>query len=160
MKLSTRTRYGLRMLVSIARAHQSSSHPAPLYPIAVKQDISFKYLEKICRILKKEGYLLGKRGPDGGYSLTMPPEEIRLGELVKILENDMNLSDCCLYETVCSHSPECPTRKLWLDLRQTIIDKLNTSTLADLVHAPQACILENPESGETDSDPSCGNTGS
>jgi len=138
------------MLVSIARVQQTISHPVPLYPIAVKQNISFKYLEKICRILKQSGYLLGKRGPDGGYSLTMPPEDIRLGELVKLLENDMNLTDCCLYETHCSQSRECPTKTLWQDLRQTIIDKLNTYTLADLSSSSQFCLLE---AQDAESDP-------
>ncbi|MCF8086200.1 MAG: Rrf2 family transcriptional regulator [Desulfohalobiaceae bacterium] len=145
MKLSTRTRYGFRMLVSIAGAQETTSQPVPLYPIAVQQNISFKYLEKICRILKDKGYLRGKRGPDGGYRLRMPPEDIFLGELVKVLENEMNLIDCCLYETSCSQSPRCPTKQLWQDLRRTIIDRLNTYTLADLIHTPQVCLLEEPD---------------
>jgi len=142
MKLSTRTRYGLRMLVSIAGMQETTSLPVPLYPIAVQQKISFKYLEKICRTLKNNGYLLGKRGPDGGYRLRIPPEYIFLGDLLKVLENEMNLIDCCLYETACPHSEQCPTKQLWQDLRRTIIDKLNTYTLADLIHTPHVCLLK------------------
>ena len=142
MKLSTRTRYGLRMLVSIAVAQETSSQPIPLYPIAVQQNISFKYLEKICRMLKDSGYLLGKRGPKGGYRLRMYPEGIFLGELVKVLENEINFIDCCIYETSCFQGAQCPTKQLWRDLRRTIIDRLNTYTLADLVHTPQVCLLE------------------
>lgn len=142
MRLSTRTRYGLRMLVSIARAEQESSHPIPLYPIAVQQDISFKYLEKICRILTKSGYLQGKRGPDGGHRLTVRPEDIPLGELVRTLEDGVQLVDCCLYETSCSQSGTCPTKHLWQDLRRTILAKLNSYTLADLIPELSSCPAE------------------
>jgi Rrf2 family protein len=130
------------MLVSIARAEQATAHPVPLYPIAVQQDISFKYLEKICRILKKSGYLRGKRGPEGGYSLTARPEEIPLGEVAMALEDEMALVDCCLYETDCSRNDTCPTRHLWQELRRTIIDKLNSYTLADLIPVSSACPAE------------------
>jgi Rrf2 family protein len=141
MKLSTRTRYGLRMLVSIARAQQTTFRPVPLYRIAVQEDIPFKYLEKICRVLRDSGYLRGKRGPEGGYRLSLLPENIFLGELIKVLENEMNLIDCCLYETSCTQSAQCPTKQVWRDLRRTIIDRLNTYTLAHLVRTPQAYLL-------------------
>ena len=130
MKLSTRSRYGVRMLMELAR--NGSEESMTLNDIATRQNVSLKYLEKITRILKQNGYLEGKRGPHGGYRLNYSPESIRLGELVEILEGDLDLVDCWMFDQSCPRIDHCPTRSLWHELRQTIVDKLNSYTLRDL----------------------------
>jgi Rrf2 family protein len=131
MKLSTRSRYGLRLLLEIACS--KGSKPVPLAQVAKRQNISLKYLEKIARILKQAGYLQGKRGPHGGYFLSLDPEEIYLGDLIQVLEGNLGLVQCWMSEQTCPRVNECKARKVWEDLRSTISSKLNNLTLQDLL---------------------------
>ncbi len=131
MKLSTRSRYGLRLLLEIAR--ENSTDPIPLNEVAQRQNISLKYLEKISKILKTEGYLLGKRGPNGGYLLNISPQNIRLGELIQSLEGGLDLVQCWMAETSCPRLQSCKTHQVWKELSNTIYEKLNTLTLQDLL---------------------------
>lgn len=131
MKLSTRSRYGLRLLMEIAR--QDQNIPLPLKEAAYNQNISQKYLEKISRILKQNGYLEGKRGPQGGYTLGLQPHKIRLGDLIQDLEGNLDLVQCWMSKQACPRLQDCKTRSVWAELRRTIYDKLNTLTLKDLL---------------------------
>ncbi|MFO8032737.1 MAG: RrF2 family transcriptional regulator [Desulfohalobiaceae bacterium] len=131
MKLSTRSRYGLRLLLEIARSE--GIRPVPLSQVAKEQNISLKYLEKIAGILKQAGYLQGKRGPSGGYRLSLDPEEIHLGDLIQKLEGNLELVQCWMSEQTCPRVKECKTRRVWEELRSTISSKLNDLTLQDLL---------------------------
>jgi Rrf2 family protein len=142
MKLSTRSRYGVRMLMELAQNGKDES--MTLNDIATRQNVSLKYLEKITRILKKNGYLEGKRGPHGGYRLTIPPERIHLGDLVEILEGDLELVDCWMFDQSCPRIDHCPTRELWHELRRTIVDKLNSYTLQNLVQNQKLWCFDPP----------------
>jgi Rrf2 family protein len=137
MKLSTRSRYGIRMLADIAR--QGSNQVVTLQEVAVRQNISFKYLEKITRILKDAGYLSGKKGPNGGHRLNRFPQDILIGDLVIVLEGNLELVDCKNKDNPCPRLPNCRTHQVWEDLKNIIHQKLNTISLADLIHDEEEC---------------------
>ena len=137
MKLTTRTRYGIRMLIYIAS--KNSSEAITLQEISHNQDISLKYLEKISKILKQSKYISGKRGPGGGYELLKPAEEIRLGDLVQVLEGDLDFVDCWFNQEPCPRINECRSRIVWNELEKLIYNRLNYVTLSDLIQDNKSC---------------------
>ena len=139
MKLSTRSRYGTRLMLDMARHYNEG--PIQLGEIAKRQDVSVKYLEQIIIPLKKAQYITSVRGPKGGHILTRPPEKITVGEIVAVLEDGLSLVECIEFPTVCDRAPVCPTRLLWKEVSETMFGKLQSVTLADLVQEAQA--LEN-----------------
>ena len=131
MKLSTRSRYGTRMLLDIAL--HSTDGPVRISDIAERQGISVKYLEKLIRPLKLGGYVKSKRGPKGGHQLTRDPESITVGEVVKLLEGEFILTECARDASVCAISSDCLTRTVWMEASQAMYDKLNSITFAELI---------------------------
>jgi Rrf2 family protein len=130
MKLSTRSRYGTRLLLDMAQHYEQG--PIQLGEIAKRQDISVKYLEQIIIPLKKANYVLSVRGPKGGHFLAKPPEDITLGEIVALLEEGPSLVECSEHAEVCRRANICPTRLIWKEAAQAMFDKLDAITLADL----------------------------
>lgn len=134
MKISTKGRYALRMLVDIS-IHQSDGFIA-LKTIAERQDISKKYLEQIVPILNHGGILITNRGYQGGYRLSKAPEDITVGEILKLTEGSIAPVSCIQNgaEPVnCNRSADCPTLPVWLGLSKVINDYLNSITLRDLI---------------------------
>ena len=131
MKLSTRSRYGTRLMLEMARHYRQG--PLQLGDIAKRQEVSVKYLEQIIIPLKKARYIKSVRGRKGGHILTRPPEEITVGEIVAILENGNGLVECAADATVCERADICPTRLLWKEAHEAMFDRLEAVTLADLV---------------------------
>jgi len=136
MKLSTRSRYGTRLLLDMAQHYDQG--PIQLGDIAKRQDISVKYLEQIIIPLKKANYVLSVRGPKGGHFLAKPPEDITLGEIVALLEAGASLAECSEHAEVCRRSATCPTRPIWKEAAQAMFDKLAAITLADLAERARA----------------------
>lgn len=136
MKLSTRSRYGTRLMLDMAEHYNDG--PIHLMMIAQRQGISVKYLEQIIIPLKKAKYVKSVRGPKGGHSLARPPEEITVGEIVALLEEGMSLVECSNNEEVCERSPFCPTRLIWKEAAQAMFEKLKSITLADLLEKSKA----------------------
>lgn len=130
MKLSTRSRYGTRLLVDMAQHYNQG--PVQLGDIARRQNISVKYLEQIIIPLKKAHYIESVRGPKGGHILTRPPEEISVAEIVALLEEGASLTECAEHAEVCERADFCPTRLVWKEAAEAMFDKLQTITLADL----------------------------
>ena len=135
MKLSTRSRYGTRMLLDMAQHYNQG--PVQLGDIAKRQNISLKYLEQIIIPLKKAHYVESVRGPKGGHMLAKPPEFITVGEIVALLEEGCSLVECTEHAEICERSPDCPTRLIWRDAAQAMFDKLKAITLADLLTTSQ-----------------------
>lgn len=131
MKLSTRSRYGMRALLDIAV--QSSREPVRLREIARRQDVSLSYLEHIVGPLMAGGILRSTRGPGGGVSLLRKPEAISLGEVMTLLEGPLSTADCVLHPDVCPRSGGCATRSLWVSLSEAMDSALASKTLADLM---------------------------
>jgi Rrf2 family protein len=136
MKLSTRSRYGTRLMLDIARHYREG--PLQLGDIAKRQEVSVKYLEQIIIPLKKARYIESVRGRKGGHILSKPPEEITVGEIVALLENGNGLVECAADATVCERADACPTRLLWKEAYEAMFDRLEAVTLADLVERVEA----------------------
>ena len=131
MKLSTRSRYGTRMMQDLAQHYDKG--PIQIGDIAKRQDISVKYLEQLIIPLKKVNFIKSVRGPKGGHMLAKPPEEITVGEIVKVLEGGIILSDCIDNPDTCSKSSSCLTRGIWEEATKAMYDKLNSITLSNMI---------------------------
>jgi Rrf2 family protein len=136
MKLSTRSRYGTRLMLDMAQHYDEG--PIQLWEIAKRQDVSVKYLEQIIIPLKKAGYIKSVRGPKGGHNLTKPPNKITVGEIVALLEDSTCLVECCEDIKICQRIDFCPTRLIWKEVSEMIFDSLQAITLADLVERAKA----------------------
>jgi Rrf2 family protein len=136
IKLSTKSRYGARMLVDMAQRYNQG--PIQLGEIARRQDISVKYLEQIIIPLKKAHYVKSVRGPKGGHILAKPPEEITLAEIVALLEEGSSLVECTENADICARADICPTRLIWKEASEAMFERLRSITLADLVKSAQA----------------------
>ncbi|MES0362822.1 MAG: Rrf2 family transcriptional regulator [Desulfobacteria bacterium] len=131
MKLSTRSRYGTRMMLDMAQHYDAG--PVQIGDIARRQDISVKYLEQLVIPLKKADYVKSVRGPKGGYMLARHPKEITVGEIVNVLEGGVNLSDCIENPDLCEKSTDCLTRGLWEEATKAVYDTLNSVTLSEMI---------------------------
>ena len=131
MKLSTRGRYGTRALLDLALHREEG--PVLLRDIAQRQQISLPYLEHLIAPLIAGGIIRSTRGTRGGVSLAKPPEEIRLSEVIRMLEGSMALVDCVNSPGVCSRSELCVTHDIWGELKKAMDGVLESTTLQDLV---------------------------
>jgi len=131
VKLSTRSRYGTRMMLDMAQHYDAG--PVQIGDIARRQDISVKYLEQLVIPLKKADYVKSVRGPKGGYMLAKHPKEITVGEIVTVLEGGVNLSDCIENPDICEKSTDCLTRGLWEEATKAVYDTLNSVTLSEMI---------------------------
>ena len=131
MKLSTRARYGTRALLDLAR-HQGGN-PVQLKEIASRQNISLHYLEHIIAPLVGSGIIRSTRGAHGGLQLTRHPGELKLIEIVQLLEGSTTPVDCISSPECCDRSDLCVTREVWSEMKQAIDEKLNSITLQNLV---------------------------
>lgn len=131
MKLSTKSRYGTRLLLDLA-IHDTKNF-VQLKEISKRQGISLKYLEQIVIPLKKARLVESSRGATGGYRLAKPPDRISVGEIVALLEGGKSLSRCENHPESCERSESCSVRNIWKEATQVLYDKLNGISLADLV---------------------------
>jgi Rrf2 family cysteine metabolism transcriptional repressor len=131
MKLSSRFRYGLRLLTDLAKNYQKG--PVLLRNIAECEKISKKYLEQIVITLKNAGIVRATRGSKGGYYLMQAPEKIKIVEMYHLLEGSFAPVDCLDNPKICSLRNSCPTRKLWSELNKSIEKVFDNLTLADLI---------------------------
>ncbi|MCJ2164874.1 MULTISPECIES: Rrf2 family transcriptional regulator [unclassified Pseudodesulfovibrio] len=137
MKLTTRSRYGTRMMLDIALHCQDG--PVRIQDIASRQGVSAKYLEKLIRKLKDGGFIKSKRGPRGGHSLALPANDITIGSVVRALEGDDSLVECRSEGKGCDRMDVCLTRGLWQDAAEAMYARLNVVTLADLISDAVQC---------------------
>ena len=133
MKLSTRSRFGARILVELA-THQNNG-PLPVGQISKNQDITVKYVEQLVRPLKKAGLIKSVRGPKGGHLLAQPPEKISLGQVVRILERHNDLIDCIDSPESCRRASQCAVREAWSEASRCLFEKLDAIHIADLVRS-------------------------
>lgn len=131
MKLSTRSRYGTRMMLDMAQHYDEG--PVQIGDIAKRQDISAKYLEQLIIPLKKANYVKSVRGPKGGHMLAKPPEKITVGEIVELLEGEINLTHCIENPDICNRSEICLTRGIWETATRAMCQNLNSITLSDVI---------------------------
>jgi len=131
MKISTKGRYGMRALLDIA-LHQDEA-PILLKDIAERQQISLSYLEHLVATLVQGGILHSVRGVGGGIYLARPPREIKLSEVVRLLEGSLALVDCVDDPRRCLRSESCVTRDVWSEVKTAMDSVLEVTSLQDLV---------------------------
>lgn len=132
MKISTRGRYALRMMLDLAV--NNNGDPIRLKDISKRQGISDKYLEQIISILNKAGFVRSIRGPQGGYMLNREPKEYTVGMILRLTEGSLAPVACLDYEpNDCERRNECVTLILWEKLNDAIKSVVDNITLQDLV---------------------------
>lgn len=130
MRVSTKGRYGLRILLDIAM-HPDGS--VALRDISRRQAISEKYLWQVINPLKAAGYVNSLRGAKGGYVLAKSPGEITILDVVTTLEGPISIVDCLAEDESCERGAECITRDVWREVEDGIKGIMGRITLADLV---------------------------
>ena len=130
MKLSTRTRYGTRALAELALAYPDRMLSAK--DMAEKQEISAKYLEQIMSSLRAAGLVMSRRGLHGGYSLARPPEEITISDIYNVLEGSAAPVDCVGGSPACPLESVCPAQETWREVRDSIHNVLEGTSLREL----------------------------
>ncbi|MBI4303818.1 MAG: Rrf2 family transcriptional regulator [Chloroflexi bacterium] len=131
MKLSTKGRYGTMALLDLA-LHRAEE-PVLLKDIAQREQISLAYLEHLITPLIAGGIVRSVRGAKGGVSLARHPENIRLSEVLQLLEGSIALVECTVSPETCNRSSTCVTRDVWCEIKDAINNVLESTTLQDLV---------------------------
>ncbi len=132
MKISTKGRYALRMLLELA-AHQDDGFIS-LKEISEHQDISKKYLEQIVPMLNKSGILRTNRGNRGGYMLAKSPRECSVGDVLRATEGSLAPVTCLEYDVNdCPRAGFCPTLFVWEGLNNAVTEYLDSITLQDIL---------------------------
>ena len=131
MKLTTKTRYGTRLLIDLAQ-HQDKG-AVQMSAISMRQNMSVKYLEQLIRPLKQADLVTSTRGPKGGHVLAKKPEEITLGEITRLFEGQTGLVDCINNPEKCSMVDDCLVQYAWDRANKALYDELDSITIADLL---------------------------
>ncbi|MEN3186057.1 MAG: Rrf2 family transcriptional regulator [Atribacterota bacterium] len=130
MKVSTRLRYGLRLLLDLAL--HAENEPIPLKDVAERQQVSLHYLRQLTLPLEASGLIRSMRGNRGGYVLGRSPDKISLLEVAQVLEGPLYLTECVNDASCCSQFPICRTRRVWVELSSAIKKILAQKSLQDL----------------------------
>ncbi len=131
MKLSTRGRYGVRMMLDLALHYGEG--PILLRDIAERQGISEKYLWQLINPLKTTGLVNSLRGAHGGYVLGKSPEAISIKAILQVLEGPLCLVDCVDNPSLCERAPSCISRDIWGEASKNMQQTLEDTTLAAMV---------------------------
>ncbi len=130
MKISSKGRYAVRVLVDIASSNKSY---VSLSEIAERQNISVKYLEQIVSNLTKAKLLESQMGSQGGYRLVKKPEEYNIAEILSVTNDLPQIAPCQKSSSECPHNKECSTKGCWENLNKIICDYLQNVSLQNLI---------------------------
>ena len=136
MKISTKGRYALRLMLDLAMNHNGSF--IPLKAVSKRQDISDKYLEQIVHLLSKGGLVQSARGAQGGYRLTREPADYTVGEILRLVEGSLVPVACLECGANCEHTDKCMTIDLYKRMQKAIDDIVDGTTLVDLIKEHEA----------------------
>ena len=131
MKISTKGRYALRIMIDLGLNYNGNF--ISLKDIALRQEVSMKYLEQIIAMLNKAGYLETARGNNGGYKLAKKPAEYRVGDILRATEGDLAPIYCLSDEEDCTRKENCKTHSFWKGLDDAINNYVDSVTLEDLL---------------------------
>lgn len=131
MKLSTRGRYATRAILELALNYGKGM--VTLHDIARRQEISERYLERLMTTLVSAGLVTSSRGQHGGFYLAKPPEEIKLSQVIQIVEGSMSPVNCIDNPKLCKRVNICVTYDIWLMMKKAMLDVLDSITLQDMV---------------------------
>ena len=132
MRFSKKSQYGLRAMSDLVFHYEEG--PLSAKDVSKNQGIPLQYLEQIFNCLKKKGLVKTTRGPKGGYILSKEPSKIKVGDIIKALENNYSLTECLGLESKrsCARVDICLTKKFWEKLNKSIKGVLNSTTLKDI----------------------------
>ncbi len=131
MKLSTRSRYGTRIVLELARHY--GGKPTQVSEIARVQQIPVKYLEQLIRTLKQADLITSVRGSKGGHQLNEKPERITVGQIVRLFEGQTDLVECVSVPEKCTRAEDCRVREVWKEATEAMYEKLDAITIEDLI---------------------------
>ncbi|WP_099205472.1 RrF2 family transcriptional regulator [Scatolibacter rhodanostii] len=132
MKISTKGRYALRVMLDLA-INQTGEF-VPLKDISLRQEITVKYLEQIISPLIKAGYLRSSRGNGGGYRLAKDPKDYRVGDILRVTEGDLSVVACLDgNDNNCSRQENCLTLSFWQNFNKIVQEYVDSVTLEDLL---------------------------
>jgi Rrf2 family protein len=135
MKLSTKSRYGLRAMLFLAIAHRDGV--IMTREIAERQNLPETYLEQLMLSMRKAGLLSSVRGAKGGYMLAQRPEDITLAKIVVALEGSLNVADCADSPNCCLTSEACALKDVFMEVNNALYNTLDGISLSDLAHRQQ-----------------------
>lgn len=138
MRLTTKGRYGMRLVLDIAQ--HGGSGPVSMSEVSLRQDISLKYLERLVGELQRAGIVKSMRGRIGGHVLALPPERITVGDVVRALEGESADLPCGNNRLACPRSVHCLTRAIWVAADQAMFEKLDSVTVQDILEDGQNCM--------------------
>lgn len=143
MKISTKGRYGLRILLDLALYesrinHESASEPRLIRDIALSQQISEKYISRLIIKLRRAGMVRSLRGAKGGFRLNKKPEEITLLDVTEAMEGPIAIVDCVLEPDSCKNCSQCAVHEIWNGLNQEIRIAMNRVSLKDIMDGSAA----------------------
>jgi len=141
MKLSARTRYATRLLLDLALSQQGDT-PRRTSLLSESTGITVQFIEQILRPLKQADLVTSVRGAAGGHILNRDPADITVGEIVRIMEGGVKLTDCVLDESLCERSGSCKTRSVWVRASKALEEELDSMTLANLMESPDTFPLD------------------
>jgi Rrf2 family protein len=131
VKLSTKGRYGVRLMFDLALHFGEGA--VTLKDVAKRQAISEKYLWHLIPPLKNAGLITATRGARGGYVLAKPPHLISLKEILQVLEGSMNLVECTDQPSLCQRSGNCVAREIWAEVTERMLQALASFTLEGML---------------------------
>lgn len=132
MKLSTRARYGLRMMVELARALRKEKL-VRLRQIARITGLSENYMAQLAMSLRNDGLLIGVSGKKGGYRLAREPRQISVKDIVQAVQGPIGLTDCTIHPELCLNAPFCEARMVWVLANYRLLEVFESLTLADMI---------------------------
>ena len=134
MKISTKAMYGIKAMLDLAISYPDDL--TTVKSVAERQNIPEKYLEQIFSTLRKAGFLISIRGSMGGYSLALPPQEITVGDILRVMEGELVPVDCVTehnYRIKCKREDICITKYVWAEIRDKINNIVDNITFSQLV---------------------------
>jgi Rrf2 family protein len=150
MRLTTKSRYGVRAVFDIA--YHGGGNGVQVKDIARRQEISPRYLEQIFQKLRDAGIVRSKRGPQGGYSLAKMPQNIKVGEIIRVTEGGFDPVFCISPEQSgkhCDRITECVTRLIWKEAGEKLEDFFDSVTIQDLCERAKRLGVQKEQNGSS-----------
>ena len=145
MRLSTKSRYGVRALFDIA--YHSQGLPTPIKEISRRQEVTPRYLEQIFQRLKKAGIVKSVRGPKGGYYLSRKPEEVVVSDIIRAMGESIEPIFCARPlkgRKRCRRESKCPARVVWIEAGRRLVEYLDSVSLAGMCKMARELGVERP----------------
>jgi Rrf2 family transcriptional regulator, cysteine metabolism repressor len=136
MKISTRGRYGLRVLLELAS--RDGGGPVQLKEVAKTQELSLNYIEHLIGPLVSAGFVKTIRGVSGGVMLAKKPKDIKVSDVIALYEGSMAPVECVDNPDVCKRSSHCATRDIWCELKRSTDSVLGSRTVGDLAEMQES----------------------